>query len=115
MQDLMDLLRRLEVELHHPGVRSSPERLEALLHPDFQEVGRSGTQYDRRTVIDYLSHSTAQPNVASEDFALSRLAQGVALLTYRSAHRAVDGGLVNHTYRSSVWGRGDTVGERIKP
>ena len=103
MQDLLEHLRSLEMELHHPGVRSSPERLEALLHADFHEVGRSGRQYDRRTVIDHLCHNTTQPNVASEGFALSGLAQGVALLTYRSAHRDTDGALVNHTHRASVW------------
>jgi hypothetical protein len=103
MQDLLEHLRSLEVALHHPGVRSNPEHLDALLHPDFVEVGRSGSQYDRRTVIDHLRHGTAQSNVVSDGFTLSALAQGVALLTYRSAHRNVDGGLVNRTHRASVW------------
>lgn len=103
MQDLLEHLRNLEVVLHHPGARLSPEQLEAILHPDFHEVGRSGTQYDRRTVINYLSHNTTQPDVVSDDFALSDLAQGVALLTYRSAHRDVDDALINHTHRASMW------------
>ena len=44
MDDLLTHLQTLEVELHHPGVRTSRARLEALLHPDFHEVGRSGRQ-----------------------------------------------------------------------
>jgi len=42
MRDLLELLRGLEVELHHPGTRCSRARLDELLHPDFDEVGRSG-------------------------------------------------------------------------
>jgi len=95
MPDLLEQLRSLEMALHHPGVRSSAAQLEALLHADFYEIGRSGRQYDRQATI--------QPGVASEHFAVSRLARDVALLTYRSAHRDAGGALTNHTHRASVW------------
>lgn len=103
MQNLLEHLRSLEVELHQPSVRSSSKRLEALLHPDFREVGRSGRQYDRRTIIDHLRHGVAQPSVVAEGFCLSDLAPGAALLTYRSAHRDRNGILVNHAHRASLW------------
>ena len=86
---LLDTLRALEVELHHPGVRSSAERLSQLLHPDFHEVGRSGRQYDRETIIRWLRVAPIAPDAA--------------LLTYRSAHRQQDGSLAHHTLRSSLW------------
>ncbi|MEI7444142.1 MAG: hypothetical protein WCK28_04560 [Burkholderiales bacterium] len=41
-QDLPSLLARLEAELHHPGATASRARLDALLHPDFHEVGPDG-------------------------------------------------------------------------
>jgi hypothetical protein len=100
---LLQELQSLEVELHHPGVRCSRERLEQLLHPEFHEVGRSGRAYDRETVVTFLAAQESQPAVISQDFALSVLSPGVALLTYRSAHQEQSQHLVNHTLRSSLW------------
>lgn len=103
MSKLLSELQALEVELHHPGVRCSRVRLEQLLHPDFYEVGRSGRSYDRTTVIDYLAAQESQPVMESGAFAVSELAPGVALLTYRSAFSDPERGLSCHALRSSVW------------
>lgn len=100
---LLRVLQALECELHHPGVRCSRSRLEQLLHPDFYEIGRSGRLYDRATVIRFLAEQQSPPAVESDGFAASLLSPGVALLTYRSAHRADDGTLANYTLRASVW------------
>jgi hypothetical protein len=100
---LLRQLQALEVELHHPGVRCSRERLQQLLHPEFHEVGRSGRAYDRDTVAAYLSGQPLQPVVFSDDFSVAELAPGVALLTYRSAEGGPGQGPVRHTLRSSIW------------
>lgn len=100
---LLQALQALEVELHHPGVRLDARRLGELLHADFHEVGRSGRAYDRQTVAAFLAAQRLPPDVVSERFAVALLAPGVALLTYRSAHRAADGSLVHPTLRSSLW------------
>ncbi|MBP9907490.1 MAG: nuclear transport factor 2 family protein [Rhodoferax sp.] len=92
-----------EVELHHPGVRSSRERPEQLLHPEFDEVGRSGRSYSRETVINFLSTQESRPAVVSQGFAVTALGPGVALLTYRSAQVGPDKSLETHTLRSSIW------------
>jgi hypothetical protein len=102
-QALLATLQSLEVELHHPGVRCDAARLEQLLHAGFHEVGRSGRQYDRVTVLRFLSGQASPPPVVSSDFAVRELGPGVALLTYRSAQRRPDGTLESHTHRSSVW------------
>jgi hypothetical protein len=102
-EQLLEEIRALEVELHHPGVRCDLSRLESLLHPDFQEFGRSGTSYDRPTVLRFLLAQLAPPSVLSDHFAVSRLADDIVLLTYRSAHRRPDDTLEHHTLRSSVW------------
>ena len=111
-RDLLAELRALESELHHPGVRSSRARLEALLHPDFREVGRSGRPYTRETVIEHLAAQSAPPDVVASDHELVVLAPDVALLTYRSAHREPDGTLTLAALRSSVWRR-DGPGWRL--
>lgn len=102
-RSLLDTIRSLEVELHHPGVRCSAERLSQLLHPDFHEVGRSGRQYDRDTIIRWLADDHEPPKVAPDEFRIAPLAPDAALLTYRSAHRQEDGSLAHHTLRSSLW------------
>jgi hypothetical protein len=103
VDSLLQVLQELEVELHHPGVRSSRLRLEQLLHPDVHEVGRSGRRYDRATIIKFLAEQSSPPSVESGEFSACLLSPGVALLTYCSAHRMADGSLSNHTFRSSVW------------
>ncbi|WAC75521.1 DUF4440 domain-containing protein [Roseateles sp. SL47] len=101
--DLLSTLRALEVELHHPGVRCSEERLRALMHPEFDEVGRSGRIYTLETVTRFLLSDHEPPDVVPDAFRVVRLAEDIALLAYRSAHRSADGGLTLHTLRSSVW------------
>ncbi|OYT93127.1 MAG: DUF4440 domain-containing protein [Burkholderiales bacterium PBB3] len=103
MKTLLIQLQALEVELHHPGVRCDRNRLEALLHSEFHEVGRSGRAYSRATIVNYLCAQESQPAVASDSFTVTELAAGVALLTYRSAHIGPDKTLSTHTLRSSVW------------
>jgi hypothetical protein len=103
MNSLLATIQALEVELHHPGARCDVRRLEQLLHKDFHEVGRSGREYDRDTVVRFLSEQKASPQVISEHFALRNLSPAISLLTYRSAHLQPGGALENHTLRSSVW------------
>lgn len=103
MNALLADIQALEVELHHPGIRCDAARLDQLLHPDFHEVGRSGREYDRATVIRFLAEEGGPPSVVSSDFRLFPMGSDVALLTYRSAHRRPDGTLETHTLRSSLW------------
>lgn len=103
MSTLLTDMQALETELHHPGVRCDAARLEQLLHADFHEVGRSGRAYDRTTVIRFLAEAGGPPAVVSDDFRVSELTTGIALLTYRSAHQGPNGQRAMHTLRSSVW------------
>ncbi len=108
MPPLLREIQQLEAELHHPGARCSRERLERLLHPGFHEVGRSGRQYDRETVIGHLASQPQPPSVVAGDYELHVLAEGCALLTYHSAHRAPDGTTSDQALRSSIWLRDDS-------
>lgn len=103
MTGLLTTLQALELELHHPGVRCSRERLEQLLHPDFHEVGRSGRVYARDTIVQYLTTLEIRPGVVSSQFRVEELAPGVALLNFRSVQADGAGRWGLHTLRSSVW------------
>lgn len=100
---VLDELTRLETELHKAETRQSRKRMETLLHPDFVEFGRSGTRYSRVDVVEEFGPGSALPAIHSEDFRLVRLAEGIALLTYVSAHLDADGNARRRTLRSSVW------------
>lgn len=101
-ESLLEELVGLETGLHHPGSPLTRERVERLLHPDFHEVGKSGQAYDRATIIDYLSTLQAWPDVVADQHRVQRLADDVALLTFRSTQRLADGQVVR-ALRSSIW------------
>ncbi|MFA5985289.1 MAG: DUF4440 domain-containing protein [Methylococcaceae bacterium] len=103
MNLLVHELQALEAELHHPGLICTRERLEALLHADFHEVGRSGRQYTRATVISYLIAQAEPPQVTTSAYVAQNMAEGCALLTYQSSLLASDGTVSLATFRSSIW------------
>jgi hypothetical protein len=100
---LLEQLRALESELHRLETRQNRGRMESLLHRDFVEVGRSGRRYSRTEVLEEFAAGGVLEPVQAQDFQLSELAPGVALLTYRSAHVSPAGDLFRETLRSSLW------------
>lgn len=104
---LLETLRALEWALHHPGQGLDADALDALLHPDFHEVGKSGLQYGRAQVMSYLrqlSSVTPQTSVRTTDaleHAVALMAPECALLTYLSIHHEPGGPL--RVRRSSLW------------
>lgn len=100
---LLEELRGLETELHKDQIRRNRRRMEKLLHPDFVEFGRSGARYTRADILKEFDQRTVLPAIRSEDFAVALLAEGVALLTYLSAHGNAGGNPHQRTLRSSVW------------
>lgn len=100
---LLETIKELEVSLHDPKVRRSVARLEALLHPSFREFGRSGAVYSREELLTHVSSEGQQPKIWAQDFALELSSEGLALLTYRSAHVGEQGELHRHTNRASLW------------
>lgn len=101
-EDLLSILSKLESELHEPAKRRDAIRLDEILHPDFKEFGRSGNAYCKADIIDALPRAKAS-SIQAQDFSVQPLATNVALLTYRSAERCVDGSIDRHALRSSLW------------
>ncbi|MDX2416952.1 MAG: DUF4440 domain-containing protein [Xanthomonadales bacterium] len=101
--DSFELVKQLEVELHKPMVRSDAERVSALLHESFTEIGRSGWYYNRNEIMKELSKEEAGSPVWAQDFVTSEISGGLILLTYKSAHINTEGELSGHTFRSSLW------------
>ncbi|ASL82999.1 nuclear transport factor 2 family protein [Serratia bockelmannii] len=96
-------IQALEVELHQPTTRCDPKHVAALLHEDFEEIGRSGLRYDKCQTVAALEMETDYPPIFAEGFKLAQISEGAVLLTYRSFQHDVQGRAVRCTERSSIW------------
>lgn len=94
-----DILLDLERALLSSEIRSDPRRLEALLHPDFTEIGQSGRLWTRSAALAELAPLDGLPAV--EYVASQTLSADLVLLTWRS--RRPD----RVVLRSSLWQRMD--------
>lgn len=102
---LLTTLQALELELLTPPVRSDATRLDALLHENFLEFGRSGAAYAKSDILSRLPAQAQHWVIVADQFAVRPLGQAAALLTYRSADQQPDGTLDRFTLRASVWER----------
>lgn len=101
---LLAVLRSLEERLLTPQVRSAPGDVANLLVDDFVEFGRSGRIYDKLQTVEALAGEAGSLELAertASHFRVKELADGVALLTYRSTRQVA--GNASHSLRSSIW------------
>jgi hypothetical protein len=98
-----EILQTLEIELHKSSLRQDITRLNALLHPDFVEFGRSGKRYSRADILKMLPAEQDRPVIWADHFDLRMLSPSIALLTYQSAHVMTDGKLERCAWRTSIW------------
>ncbi|WP_454851615.1 nuclear transport factor 2 family protein [Rhizobium binxianense] len=102
MKDLVIHFRRLEERLFQPEVRHSRQELENLLSREFREIGSSGRLYTFSDTIEGLLAESPDGSSRAEDFELQMLADGLALVTYRSVRSLFAGGQKQNR-RSSIW------------
>jgi hypothetical protein len=95
-------LRACEEALLDPQVRRNRARVAALLADDFEEFGSSGRVWSRELIIESLAFEDYQP-IAMEDFKCDRIAEGLALVTYRSVRTDTRSGERSMALRSSIW------------
>lgn len=90
-----------ELRLLDPRVRSSPELVGALLHPEFHEFGASGRHWDRASIITLLAADTAPDAsaIVASRMRGVRLAPDLVHLIFDTEH----GG--RRAHRSSLWRR----------
>jgi hypothetical protein len=93
-RELAAELLRLERALAERDPTGIDGGLADLIADDFLEIGRSGRTWTRATILELLAEPPAGP-VPIDEFAISALAEGVVLTTYRTPG----------TRRASVWVR----------
>jgi len=87
----------LERDLLTASVRRSRTQLEALLDPEFREVGASGRLWTREEIIADLVAGDGGAPIEAVEFEAYEVAPGVVLVTFLTD----PGGRAAH--RSSLW------------
>lgn len=94
---------QLELALLTAGVRGSREQLEALLDPEFSEIGASGRSWTRPDMIEMLLDESARGDAPGPEIAVGLAARPIApdvvLVTYRTETAA------RTVLRTSLWRR----------
>ncbi|MFE1249593.1 DUF4440 domain-containing protein [Streptomyces sp. NPDC058735] len=90
-----------ELALLTPRIRVSPERVDALLHPEFQEFGASGRHWSRAAIIASLAATTDPEGrpVAVSALRGVQLAPDLVHLSYDTEYEG------SRAHRSSLWRR----------
>ncbi len=91
-----EVVRRLESELVEPAVRSDAARVAALLHPEFEEIGRSGTLWGRDAILEALAEEDS-PAAELAILGTERIGPDAILLTARTVDER------GASLRSSLW------------
>jgi hypothetical protein len=102
LDELCAHLRACEEALLDPAVRRDRGRVSEFLADDFLEFGSSGKVWTREQILDLLATEDYQPP-AMEDFNCLLIADGVALVTYRTVRTNPHTGERAATLRSSLW------------
>ncbi len=102
---LLDELHRYEIALARRDPTGLEGGLMGLIDGVFLEFGASGSRWDARSVADLLA-GPADWQTELDGFALDRLAEDVALVTYVTTTTWADG-TGSRAHRSSIWVRRD--------
>ena len=81
--NVCEILRELEASLLKNEVRKNASGVSELLADEFREFGRSGTVYTKAEILNFLG-AEEESLIAMEEFACQPVADGVALVTYRT-------------------------------
>ena len=94
-------LQELEEALLTQTVRRDSRAVGSMLAEEFLEFGSSGRAFTKVEILEAL-HSEAESHMTLDHFKYSQLAEGVALITYRS-NRTQPGHAPVESLRSSIW------------
>jgi hypothetical protein len=100
---VLEELKRREPIFHRREFAGSRAAIEAMVAPDFWEIGASGRRYSREYVLDTLEARQEDPvdddDWQTRDFHCRELARDLYLLTYTLLQGE------RHTRRASIWRR----------
>lgn len=77
------MIKTAELELMTASTRHIPSRVQALLHEDFVEIGRSGRRWTRDEIIASLARLSDRSVPDVDEWAFASLSPSLVLVTYR--------------------------------
>ncbi|USD64033.1 nuclear transport factor 2 family protein [Vibrio sp. SCSIO 43136] len=102
--NIKDHLIQLETDLHKYDVRSNLALCHKILHPEFEEVGRSGKYWNLSQIIQMMSEEQpSQDIIHSQNFNAAPLSDSVWMLNYETVVKSESGELSGFAKRSSIW------------
>ena len=102
MNELTQKFYDLETSLLQPKVRSSREKLNALLADDCMEFGSSGSVYHKSDTLQNLTTNTEKVIYELSDFDARELSENLVLTTFKTKRTINDADVVI-SLRSSIW------------
>jgi hypothetical protein len=108
-EDAVDIVMALERRLLQPQVRASADALDALLDPEYREIGASGRLWTRDGTIAALTSDTkgTDTSIRDENMEGRRLADNLVMLTYVSDEHG------RRARRTSLWRLDQDLGWRV--
>ncbi len=101
MENIKDLIHKLELKLLDPKVRGSVEELDQLLTDDFVEYGSSGLVYTKEMILDRLPSGSIS-TYELYDFEIVVFSDSVVQARYKTDRTNPDGSKLK-SLRSSIW------------
>ncbi|BCE01830.1 DUF4440 domain-containing protein [Marinicellulosiphila megalodicopiae] len=100
----MNALIELEKSLHQFETRQNQSLVQKLLHPEFREIGMSGTYYDVKTINEMLlQEEKPTAHIHSQDYECLNFDENTKQLIYKSVIIGSDGQLTSFAIRTSIW------------
>lgn len=101
MNELKEIIYKLETDLLKPEVRSSIEKLDELLASDFVEYGSSGLIYDKDIILKRLSQEIS-PTYILSDFEIFVLSENIIQTRFKTDRIDLDNNKTT-SLRTSIW------------
>ena len=102
MENLEDIILKLENKLQQPDVRKSVEQLEELISDDLIEIGSSGQIYTKKDVLNNLPVSPEIKFIMT-DFRIKILSSDTIQSLFKTEKINQQTGSTTRSLRSSLW------------
>ncbi|MCP5375406.1 MAG: DUF4440 domain-containing protein [Rickettsiaceae bacterium] len=84
MENLTDTIKKLELSLLKPEVRSSKDMLDKLIADDFIEFGTSGNKYTKKDILDRLPNSPEDARYQASDFSIEMSPENFVVVKFKT-------------------------------
>ncbi len=101
MEELKELIYKLETDLLKPEIRTSVEKLNELISDDFIEYGSSGLVYNKAMILERLPKGDS-PFYTLFDFELIILSENIIQTRFKTNRVNFDGTKMSSLH-SSIW------------